>query len=38
MDKNSSPNKAIDLLNNLIGGRVTEEQKKTYKKLRYEVR
>ena len=38
MDKNNkSPNKASSLLNNLIGGLVTNEQRKIYKKTKYEV-
>lgn len=37
METNKSTNNASNLLNNLIGGRVTREQKRKYKKLKYEV-
>lgn len=37
MNKSQSPNKAMSLLNNLMGGRFTEEQKRSYKNLKYAV-
>lgn len=37
MKKNRSPNKAMNLLNNLMGGHFSEEQKRSYKKLKYAV-
>lgn len=37
MEKAGSPNKAMNLLNNLMGGQFTEEQKRSYKNLRYAV-
>ena len=37
MSKNRSPNKAMSLLNNLMGGQFTEEQKRSYKNLKYAV-
>lgn len=35
--KSGSPNKAMNLLNNLMGGQFTEEQKRSYKNLKYAV-